>query len=154
MSQTYTAVLYRYNHSDYCRGCLMGSSDSDLKIYTGTSQQDIIDMILPVLVESKLNSDKHYEYAEYEPIIFFNGITDGYSGYEENSAFVNTFAQQYLNEVRGMLDTQLTQAITEARKEVKIQEERKARENAELNRQRAEEEERAEFERLKSKFGE
>lgn len=154
MSQTYTAVLYRPNHSDYCRGCLMGQTDSDLKIFIGTSQQDIIDKIIPVLVESKLDSEKNLELAQYEPIIFFNGTTDDDSGYEENCSFVNTFAQQYLNEVRNMLNTQLTQAIEVAR--IKEQEEfiLKIAKQSEIDRKCSEARDRAEFERLKSKFGE
>ena len=66
-----TVIQYRQNGNDVCRGCHMGSSDSDLKILHTTDQDEAAKQIGHCLFKDKV-SDR--EYCDYDIFILQNGI--------------------------------------------------------------------------------
>lgn len=66
----YTLIAYRSDHADYCRGCVMGTSVSDLQIFYSESPNEIIDKM------AELNSEYYDDnsYADYEYTLVIDGI--------------------------------------------------------------------------------
>ncbi len=69
-----TVIAYRPNGDDYCRGCHMGSSDSDFEIYHTVEHDTAAINIARFLCEDKIKALEHdYEIEDYEITV----LTDG-----------------------------------------------------------------------------
>lgn len=73
----YTLIAYRPNQTDYCRGCHMGSSDSDFSIeYFEATREGMANMLDLIKDFHKADFDvrSNREYANYELTILCNGV--------------------------------------------------------------------------------
>jgi len=72
-----TIIAYRPNHADYCRGCRMGSSDSELEvsyIEYKTDTEDLITEMAEILSEYYYEDmSRDLDYAPYEITILHDG---------------------------------------------------------------------------------
>lgn len=69
MARKYILIAYRPDHTDYRRGCNMGSSSSDLQVVNSTDDDFISTRIANLLLENQGNRD----YAEYEFVLYVDG---------------------------------------------------------------------------------
>lgn len=65
----YTVLAYRPNGADYCKGCLMGTSDSDFEFHTG----DNLDQAARFAAEIEFGAPEGYEFCGYEFTYLVNG---------------------------------------------------------------------------------
>ncbi len=126
-----TIIHYRPNGSDYCRGCHMGSSDSDFSIYTAESEDDAAASIANRLEEDS-KSDR--EYCHWENHILLNGLEEYDEGYDHN------LQQSIIRKAEGMFndkvkrDEEIARQLKAKEKEAKLAEKVKAKKKAEEDR--------------------
>jgi len=71
MNNHYTLIAYRPNGDDYCRGCLMDSSDSAFELTGDDSLEVIANTIAQYIFH---NSIREREFCEWEMTFLINGI--------------------------------------------------------------------------------
>lgn len=126
-----TIIHYRPNGSDYCRGCHMGSSDSDFSIYTAESEDDAAASIANRLEEDS-KSDR--EYCHWESYILLNGLEEYDEGYDcELQRSIFKKAEEIFND-RVKRDEEIARQKKAEEKERKIKEKIEAKKKAEENR--------------------
>jgi len=92
-----TIVKYRANGIDTCRGCLVGSSDSDHEIYVTDDEDDAARSIAEKLFEDR-NSNS--EFCNWEITILFNGLDSNSEFYNDNfEHIINKLAHEKLTEM-------------------------------------------------------
>ena len=67
-------IAYRPDHTDYYRGCNMGSTESDMQYYVADSYQEGAEFLAEYMAKNKIRDI--YEYAEYEFSYIINGIDE------------------------------------------------------------------------------
>ena len=67
-------IAYRPDHTDYCRGNRMSSSESDMQGFTADSYQEGAEFLAEYMAANKIRD--MYEYAEYEFTYIINGIDE------------------------------------------------------------------------------
>ena len=67
-------IAYRPDHTDYCRGNQMGSSESDMQYFTADSYQEGAEFLAEYMAENQIRDI--YEYAEYEFTYIINGLDE------------------------------------------------------------------------------
>lgn len=74
----YTIIKQRYNHEDYCRGCVMGRSDSEFETLVTDSVKEAIKTGIDwktagdTLTHEKLTSD-YRNYGDTQVLVMVNG---------------------------------------------------------------------------------
>lgn len=141
---TYTVVCYRGNGADYCRGCLMDSSDSAHEIFFCANEEEAAQVFAG---KRLLDRNSGREVCDWEITVLVDGLDEQHSEYEENSAFdrIATLAQVELD--------RLIAAENAAAEAKRIEEERRkaqAKAQAIID---AEQRDRETYERLRSKYG-
>jgi len=74
-----TILAYRPSYNDYCRNCLMTSTDSDLEIYHAVDFNDAVKVYAQYLYMNKV---REREFAPWELTLFLDGKDDDF--YDEN----------------------------------------------------------------------
>ena len=148
----YTLVAYRPDHTSYSRGCLMGSSSSDLKTFYSIDREAIIRQIEVLMAANEGDDD----FGTYEFVV----VVDGYPvGSDENPQWIGQHPEEFPvnSEVEG--ETIIAKARENHRKNTDArQKERERLVKLEIERQKKKAEaereklDRAEFERLRKKF--
>ena len=67
-------IAYRPDHTDYCRGNRMGSSESDMQYFTADSYQEGAEFLAEYIAKNKIRDI--YEYVEYEFTYIINGLDE------------------------------------------------------------------------------
>lgn len=69
-----TIVAYRPDHTDYCRGCRMGSTESDMECQTFDTTREATEFLAKYMAKNKIRDI--YEYAEYDFTFVVNGLDE------------------------------------------------------------------------------
>ena len=75
MVKNITILAYRANYDDYCRGCHMGSSDSNFEYNSFTSADAAATYIADFMFEDYINKDD-LTMGDYEITILFDGVSE------------------------------------------------------------------------------
>jgi hypothetical protein len=136
MTTTYTLIAYKPNGSDCCRGCVMSRWNSDFELCT-------------------------FEYiVDLENELFrFHKLTDETEGSYELTILVNGIEESYLRDEELITDIDFCRSKAYKRYLLWVEESKKEqlRKNAETQLKKEQSKlaaERAEYEKLKAKFGE
>ncbi len=77
-------IMYRPDHTDYCRGCAMDSTGSEMEYYISESYEESAAAIAPIL--SLNDTDDRYSYADWEFTIIINGLDEDHGDYDYEGA--------------------------------------------------------------------
>ncbi|NDV50369.1 hypothetical protein [Salipiger sp. PrR003] len=132
---TYTVLAYRPNGADYCKGCLMGTSDSDFEFEAFESAEEAARYAGEFLFHDQLKTE--LEVDCYELTFLIDGVED----HERN---VEAMAEANMQE--------RLEAHRKAEAERKKEEEAAAERKREELEKRKHAEELAKFRELKAKF--
>lgn len=116
-----TIIQYRANGSDYCRGCFMGSSESDHEIHVAENIYDAANYIA-----QKLYKDHHSdrEYCGWESTILIDGIpTNEYYG--DDYAKIEKINNVIFSKANELFSQRLADDEAEAKKKADEEKERK-----------------------------
>lgn len=156
MQNIYTVIAYRANGIDTCRGCVMGSTDSDFSVGNYTKVEDVVNFVAHLRFNHKQNQEKDYALDDLEVHILRNGFgAEIASEYDENSYEATREASLEISKINALIDkkiTLLTEQEVQRLKQAEIEKE-KQRQQAELAAKiKKEKEDKLLYERLKAKF--
>ena len=148
----YTLILYRPNHTDYCRGCRMGSTNSEHKIVVCNSRQDAIDKYAQELFNNQMRDSINY--ASTRITLLVDGIPHHSNVVYDNVMDIDDTDSLIMIETATVKFRELVKEDNDNKK--RIEEENKIRQHeGEINAKKEQElVERTQYERLKKKYGE
>lgn len=148
----YTLIAYRPDGADYCRGCLMGQSSSSFNLTVTSDREEVVEAWAQCLVEDE---EHELSYCDWEVELLFGGRKPGeYDDDLEGEAWVAEHSRAEAEWKEH--DAIKSEASARAAKVVKANKEKKEAEAARLRvleQKRRTEVERAEYERLRQRFG-
>jgi len=133
----FTLVSYRPNGVDTCRGCVMGTSNSEFNVFTSRNVKEVIERLVKNLVEDAF---KGYEVCTWEHFIIIDGYTEESDWYEQNDSVRNDREQLRIHINTAAKELSVTkieekkQQILDEKmmKQLKQQQEQEAKERAQL----------------------
>ena len=87
-----TIIAYRPDHTDYCRGCRMGSTESDMECGTFNTTYNATEFLAKYMAENLIRDI--YEYAAYDFTYVVNGLDE--RDWEPNSIEQNIQRRIYV----------------------------------------------------------
>lgn len=152
----YTLIHYRPNGADYCRGCLMGTSDSEIEI---VNFADIEEAAKSIAEKRMIDETSDREYAGWETTILIDGYTDANNPLWDNLDIGGAGNPDYPDPYSKLEEAadaafKILQAEAEARKIAEEAAKLAATEAKKLrDAEAAEARDKAEYERLSRKYG-
>lgn len=151
----YTIISNREAYTDYCRGCDMGSSDSEFYIYATDDRTKAVEKATYFYIRSlsninkKLNKDYNL-FTSADIYVLVNGVGD-------NTTIETDIEQQaeydeFLYEESRNIDHEAYSAAKINIEKLELAELEQQKKNEEIIKERLEQIERAEYEKLKEKF--